>query len=193
MTVGLITVESNTPVKELAQLIIGARIGGLPVLDGDRLVGIVTSTDLLANEPSLAARTARDVMTTNPVTLTEDMTVSGAARVLQKNKIKRAPVMRGERLVGLVTRADLLRPYLRTDSEIRAEVENDVLVRALGLSPREFQVRVENGVVSLEGVLPNEHVHSLFLRLVRSVAGAVDVLDRLTVTDGVPALADGRP
>lgn len=193
MTVGLITAGLDTPVKELAQLIIGARIGGLPVLDGDELVGIVTSTDLLANEPSLAARTAQDVMTPSPVTLTEDMTVSGAARMLQKNGIKRAPVMRGKRLVGVVTRADLLRPYLRTDSEILAEVENDVLVRALGLSPRELRVRVDNGVVSLAGTLPNDHVRALLVRLVRSVAGAVDVLDYLSVAGASPALADRRP
>jgi osmotically-inducible protein OsmY len=82
-----------------------------------------------------------------------------------------------------VTRADLLRPYLRTDSEILAEVEDAVIERALGLSPRLVRPFVANGVVRIEGEVPTRRARAILLRLVRSVDGVVDVEDVLQVAD----------
>ncbi len=123
-------------------------------------------------------------MSTKVVSLVEEMTVTEAARVLQRHHIKRAPVTRGDRLVGIVTRADLLRPYLRTDAEILAEVEDSILARALGLSPRSVQVSVEEGVVSIEGRVGSAREKAILLRLARSVDGVVDVEDRLEEEGG---------
>ena len=186
MTVGVVTVGPDTPVKEIAQLLVGARVSGLPVSEGGRIVGIVSESDILPvheGDPGHPVGTAADVMTRKVVTLVEGMTVTEAARILQRHRIKRAPVTRGERLVGIVTKADLLRPYLRTDSEILAEVEDAVIERALGLSPRRVRPLVADGVVRLEGEVPTRRARAILLRLVRSVDGVVDVEDVLDVAE----------
>lgn len=186
MTVGVVTVTPETPLKEVASLLVGARVSGVPVVEAGRLVGIVSESDILPvheGAPVHRAQTASDVMTTKVVTLVEGMTVTEAARVLQRHRIKRAPVTRGETLVGIVTRADLLRPYLRTDSEILAEIEDSVLSRALGISPREVTAGVTDGVVRVEGELPSRRLQAILLRLVRSVDGVVDVEDETKVAE----------
>lgn len=184
MTVGVVAVAPTTPLKEVASLLVGARVSGLPVLDEGRLVGIVTESDLMPvheGAPGHPVQTAADVMTKKVVTLVEEMTVTSAARVLERHRIKRAPVLRGDRMVGIVSRGDLLRPYLRTDSEIRTEVEELVVAGALGVRGAEVQVLVEDGVVRLDGTVESERIRAIVARLVRSVDGVVDVVDELTV------------
>jgi CBS domain-containing protein len=127
MSTRVLSVRSDAPLKEVATLLLSNRIGGVPVLDeGGRVLGIVSESDLQpAREgaPARPLRTAADVMTRPVVTLTEDDTVTQAARMLLRHRIKRAPVLREGVIVGMITRSDLLRPYLRTDLEIRADVE----------------------------------------------------------------------
>lgn len=184
MTVGVVAVAPSTPLKEVASLLVGAKVSGLPVIDEGKLVGIVTESDLMPlreGAPGHPVQTAADVMTSKVVTLVEEMTVTSAARVLERHRIKRAPVMRGDRMVGIVSRGDLLRPYLRTDLEIRAEVEELVLAGALGVRAGEVQVLVEDGVVQLDGEVESERLRAIVSRLVRSVDGVVDVEDNVTV------------
>jgi len=182
MTVGVVTVSPETSLKEIAGLLLGAKVSGVPVVDGGQVVGIVSESDLLPLREGTAGHPvarADDVMTRKLISLVEEMSVTEAARVLQRHRIKRAPVMRGGRLVGIVTRADLLRPYLRTDTEILVDVEESVLVRGMQLSPREVRVSVSAGVVSLKGEVPDARMRSILLRLVRSIDGVVDVVDHL--------------
>lgn len=184
MTVGVVSVPPEASVKEVAGLLIRSKISGLPVVDEGRVVGIVSESDILPiheGSPGRPVKTAADVMNRKVISLVEDMTITEAARVLQRHRIKRAPVTRGERLVGIVTRADLLRPYLRTDWELLTEVEEAVLTKALGLSPRDVDVAVSDGVVMLAGTLPDERTRAILVRLARSVDGVVDVVDRLAV------------
>ena len=184
MTVRVHTVTPDTSLKEVAGLLLRERISGVPVVDDGRLVGIVSESDLQPLReaiPDRPLRVAADVMTRDVVALTEDLTVTEAARVLVRNHVKRAPVLRNESMVGIVTRADLLRPLLRTDAEILAEVEDAVLGKSLGLSPRLVQVRVLDGVVRLQGQVGSERQRAVLLRLARSVDGVVDVIDALRV------------
>ncbi|HEX2031319.1 MAG TPA: CBS domain-containing protein [Actinomycetota bacterium] len=185
MTVAVSSIHPRTPVKVVAGLFLRNRISGAPVLDEDRrVVGVVSESDLLPvreGRPRASAAVAADVMTSPVVTLTEDDTVTEAARVLQRHRIKRAPVLRHGRLVGIVTRADLLRPYLRTDAEIAAEAEGELLHPALGITPRTVGVSVDAGIVRLDGRVGDERLRSLVVRLVRAVDGVVDVIDRLEV------------
>jgi CBS domain-containing protein len=184
MTVGVVTVAPDTPVKEVASLLVGARISGLPVIEQGRLVGIISESDLLPLREGASGapvQTAADVMSRKVVSLVEGMTVTQAARVLQRHRVKRAPVMRGDALVGIVTRADLLRPYLRTDSEILAEIEHLIMGSALDISPRDVRVAVEGGVVSLVGPVASERERAILLHMCRSVDGVVDVEDRLAL------------
>jgi CBS domain-containing protein len=120
-------------------------------------------------------------MTRPVITLTEEDTVTQAARVLQRHKVKRAPVLRQGVLVGMITRSDLLRPYLRTDSEIRADVEQALLGDGLGLTRDRLEVRVEEGVVHLHGLVVDRRQRAVTVRLARGVDGVIDVHDQLQV------------
>lgn len=182
MTVRVVSVSPETPVRELARLLVEQRISGVPVVEDERVVGLVSESDLLPlreERPARPVRTAADVMTSPVITLTEKVSVTEAARLLERHRIKRAPVLREGRLVGIVTRADLLRPYLRTDSEILAAVEDSIA--AQGLSPRAVRANAFDGVVTVEGEVGSERDRAILLRLVRSVDGVVDVVDRLAV------------
>jgi predicted transcriptional regulator len=182
MTVGVLSVAPDTPVKEVAAVLLERGISGVPILDEGRVVGIVSESDLLPlreERPARPIRTAADVMTSPVIALTEELTVTEAARVLQRHRIKRAPVLRDGRLVGIVTRSDLLRPLLRTDSEILAAVEDAIL--AQGLSPRSVHAAAAEGVVTIEGEVGTERERAVLVRLIRSVDGVVDVVDRLAV------------
>ena len=184
MTVGVVTAAPDSPIREVAELMLRTKVSGLPVLDVGRLVGIVSESDILPlreGAPGRRVQTAADVMTREVITLVEEMGVTEAARVLQRHRIKRAPVTRGERLVGIVSRADLLRPYLRRDTEILAEIEYGVLAHALALDLRDVRALVSEGVVHLEGRVASERDRALLARLVRSIDGVVDVDDGLEV------------
>jgi CBS domain-containing protein len=185
MTTRLISVRTEEPLKELARILVRNRIGGVPVTDPEgHVLGIVSESDLQPTKegaPSRPIRTAADVMTKPVITLTEGDTVTQAARVLQRHRVKRAPVLRRGVLVGMITRSDLLRPYLRTDSEIRADVEEILLGDGLGLIPDRLDVRVESGVVRLQGLVADRRQQAVTVRLARAVEGVIDVLDELQV------------
>jgi CBS domain-containing protein len=185
MSTRLIAVRPEEPLKEVARILVRNRIGGVPVTDGEgHVLGIVSESDLQPTHegaPLRPVRMAADVMTRPAVTLTEDDTVTQAARVLQRHRIKRAPVLRQGVLVGMITRSDLLRPYLRTDSEIRADVEQVLLGDGLGLTRNGLDVRVESGVVRLGGRVVDRRQQAITVRLARGVEGVIDVLDELGV------------
>lgn len=184
MTVRVHTVSPDTPLKEVAGLLLRERISGVPVMEGERLVGILSESDLQPlreGAPDRRIRVAADVMTRDVVTLQEHLSVTEAARVLDRHHVKRAPVLRGDRLVGILTRSDLLRPYIRTDGEILAEVEDAVVRGSLGMGPSQVRVRVREGVVHVEGTVRSERDRGLLLRLARSVDGVVDVAGTLEV------------
>jgi CBS domain-containing protein len=185
MSTRLIAVRPEEPLKELARILVRNRIGGVPVTDADgHVLGIVSETDLQPTRegaPGRPIRTAADVMTRRVITLTEEDTVTQAARVLQRHRVKRAPVLRQGVVVGMITRSDLLRPYLRTDSEIRADVEELLFADGLGLIPDRLDVLVEGGIVRLQGVVRDGRQQVLTLRLARGVEGVIDVVDDLQV------------
>jgi CBS domain-containing protein len=185
MSIRLIAVRPEEPLKEVARILVRNRIGGVPVTDPEgHVLGIVSETDLQPTKeeaPLRPVRTAADVMTRPVITLTEEDTVTQAARVLQRHKVKRAPVLRQGVVVGMITRSDLLRPYLRTDSEIRADVEQVLLGDGLGLSRDRLDVRVEGGVVRLRGLVVDRRQQAVTVRLARAVEGVIDVVDDLQV------------
>lgn len=185
MSTRLIAVRPDEPLKEVARTLVRNGIGGVPVIDGEgHVLGIVSESDLQPTRegaPLRPVRTAADVMTRPVITLTEEDTVTQAARVLQRHRVKRAPVLRQGVLVGMITRSDLLRPYLRTDSEIRADVEQALLGDGLGLVRDRLEIRVEGGVVRLQGVVGDRRQQAITVRLARGVEGVIDVLDDLEV------------
>jgi CBS domain-containing protein len=120
-------------------------------------------------------------MTQPPVTVHADDTIVQAARTMVRRHVERLPVLDEEdRLVGIVTRRDLLQVFLRPDPEIRTEVIEEVLVRALWLAPRSVEVSVAEGVVTLTGHMERKSETEIALAMTRRIDGVVDVVGKLT-------------
>lgn len=203
MTAEVVTVRENTPFKEIVRLLAAHKISAVPVLDAmDRLVGIVSEADLLPKEEyrddlsassllmsrserlsrlKAAAGSAGQLMTTPAVTVRSDRTVVEAARLMDQKQLKRLPVLDpDDHLVGIVSRADLLRVFLREDAEIRAEVVAEVFGRILDVGADEVGIEVRDGVVTLAGELDDKSHVRIALQLTRQVDGVVDVIDQLS-------------
>jgi CBS domain-containing protein len=202
MTPEVVTVDEHTPLKEITQLLADCRISAVPVLDPDaRVVGVVSEADLLPKEEfpegPPAARllegrrrrqtrakatgdTAVELMTAPAITIAPDASLAEAARLLHRHQIKRLPVLDpAGPLLGIVSRADLLKVFLRSDDQIAREVRQDVLRRALWVDPDTIDVEVRDGVVTLTGQLERRSLIPITVSLVHGVAGVVDVVDRL--------------
>ena len=112
MTANVLSAREDTPVREVAQLLDRHRISGVPVCDGaGHMVGLVSEYDLIAKPD---AQTAGEAMTRDVISVMEDTSVDEVRYLLVQRKIKRVPVLRGQRLVGIVSRADLVREIALT-------------------------------------------------------------------------------
>jgi CBS domain-containing protein len=209
MTTDVVRATYGTPLKEVARLLAAHRISGLPVVDeDDHVIGVISETDLVARQVATPesyeprrrlafvsrltrdarrqaakahARTAGRLMTEPPVTAHADDTIVEAARTMARHQVERLPVLdEADRLVGIVTRRDLLQVFLRPDKEIRAEVIEDVLGRTLWLAPRSIDVSVVEGVVTLTGHMERKSETEIALAMTRRIDGVVGVVDRLT-------------
>ncbi|MER6283150.1 CBS domain-containing protein [Streptomyces sviceus] len=208
MTAEVVHATYGTPFKEVARLLREHRISGLPVIDeDDKVIGVISETDLMTHQAEMPdpyepkkhfrftdltptakkravkarARTAGQLMSEPPVTVHADNTIVEAARTMAQNAVERLPVLDEEgRLVGIVTRRDLLKVFLRPDAEIRTEVIEEVLVRALWLAPRSVDVSVTEGVVTLAGHVERKSEKEIAVSMTDRVDGVVAVVDKLT-------------
>lgn len=202
MTRDVVTVDEHTPFKEITQLLADCRISAVPVLDPDaRVVGVVSEADLLRKEEfpegppgarllegrrrratraKATGDTAVELMTAPAITVGPDASLAEAARLLHRHQIKRLPVLDpAGPLVGIVSRADLLKVFLRSDDQIAREVRQDVLRRVLGMDPDTIDVEVRDGAVTLTGQLERRSLIPITVSLVYGLDGVVDVVDRL--------------
>ncbi|MBT2410587.1 CBS domain-containing protein [Streptomyces sp. ISL-12] len=187
MSDAVVRVQRGTPFKEIAHLLQEYDITAVPVVDADdRPVGVVSEADLLQKiwggdtaPPGGAKASATDaagLMTSPAVCAREDWSVVDAARVMARHGIKRLLVVDAdERLIGVVSRSDLLRVFLRKDREIRTEIIEEALVQTLGLAPSALQVDVTHGHVVLTGRLPEHVPVSVLEELCGRVDGVVAV------------------
>ncbi len=131
MTPSPITISPNTTLPEAARLMKECNIHRLPVVDEGRLVGIVTLGDIREASPSdahsltiyelnylIARLTVGEIMTRDPITVTPEMSIEAAARLMLEHKIGGLPVMEGDRLVGIITETDIFR-LLVSEGELR--------------------------------------------------------------------------
>ncbi|HUK71157.1 MAG TPA: CBS domain-containing protein [Streptosporangiaceae bacterium] len=183
MTADAVTVTLDTQFKELAGLIAIHEVSALPVLGPEgHVAGVVSEMDLLRKEQFQEdpGRTARDVMTAPAVTVTPDATIVEAARLMDRHRIKRLLVVDADgRLAGIITPRDLLRVYLRSADEIRAEIVDEV-VASFPTNPDLVNVTVADGVVTLDGEVERKSMIPLAARMAYAVDGVVDVLNRLS-------------
>lgn len=196
MTKRLVTAGEHTPFKELARLMHGHAISALPVVDAkQRLVGIVSETDLLVKEQHsgselaephwlveadrVNALEAKDVMTWPVLTVRGSASVAKAARTMQEFGVRHLVVVSNGRAVGIVSRADLLRVFLRPDAEIKRHVLYGVADEMLSIDPATIEVDVRDGVVTLSGELDDDASRDLLVAVVKRLPGVVGVENRL--------------
>jgi CBS domain-containing protein len=202
MTEDVITADPQTPYKEIVERMARGGVSALPVVDeGGRVVGVVSEADLLhkvevsgedshrrllerrrrrAHREKAAGDSAGEVMTRPAITIAPDATLAEAARLMEAEQIKRLPVVDPQgRLVGVVSRRDLLSVYTRPDDDIRRDIIDRVLRGVLALEPSQVDVTVDEGVVTLTGQVNRRSTTEIAVRLVRGVEGVVDVVNRL--------------
>ncbi|MGW3247435.1 CBS domain-containing protein [Streptomyces sp. NPDC001070] len=193
MTEEVVTLRTDTPFHEVAALLDANDIAAAPVVDDGAPVGVVSASDVLRHEIGMPdprgrdeddderawgkarARTAGELMSSPVFTARADWTVPRAARELRRRHVKQLPVVGDDGLlVGIVSRSDLLDIFVRSDAEIRGEVEQDVLGRILGLEEGTVAVEVRDGAVTLRGHVP-ERLILVIVGLCQGVDGVVAV------------------
>ena len=204
MTTEVVAVRRGTSFKEMAARLRQERVSAFPVVDDDgTVVGVVSETDLLPKEtldagwaariPEMTSRvldegdqekaesvTAAELMTEPAVTAAPEDTVEHAARLMCTHRVKRLPVTDGSgRLVGIISRADVLSVFDRPDGEIRREITENVILNELRIDPEPFTVTVENGIVTLEGTPGTAELGRAVAARARHVEGVVAVRNRL--------------
>ncbi|HET9457626.1 MAG TPA: CBS domain-containing protein [Candidatus Limnocylindrales bacterium] len=201
MTTSVVDVRPATPLKDVARLLVEHRISGLPVVDDDGAVlGVVSEADFLMKEQgpeaiphrplgrifgeSQASRsqqakvdalTAGEAMTAPAVTIEPGRRIIEAAAIMTTRGLNRLPVVENGRLVGIVTRADLVRAYVSSDEELVRTIREEVLLRTLWLDPVPFDVRVVDGVAAIRGRVERRSTAEMIERAVALVPGIVDV------------------
>ena len=203
MTPQVVTIGPATPFKEIVARLANHRVSAVPVVDDDGLVlGVVSEADLLLKEEfpdpdadiplfwtkrrrlerdRAAATTARDLMSVAVVSIAPDATVAEAARRMHTAGVKRLPVLdEGGRLVGILSRADLLKVFNRPDQAIRREIMDEVIVGEFMMDPNRFFIHVTDGAVVLQGRVERRSLLPSLVRAVHSVEGVVRVKNCLT-------------
>ncbi|WP_327322597.1 CBS domain-containing protein [Streptomyces sp. NBC_01210] len=188
-THAVIAVGRYAPFREIVEIMRQWRISALPVLAAEgRVVGVVSEADLLLKaqgEDTSRAVTAGQLMTVPAITLTPHATIADAARLMARGCLKLLPVVDDEgRLKGVVSRGDLLKIYLRPDSDIAEEVRGELVARLIPAGSSALDVRVQDGAVTLTGTVRDSPLIDLLVRLARAVPGVVDVDAQLDV--GLP-------
>ncbi|MGY6022622.1 CBS domain-containing protein [Streptomyces spinosirectus] len=196
MTRTVVALGRRATFKEIVKTMQKWGVSAMPVVEGEtHVVGIVSEADLLPKEEfrdgdpdrrtqlrrladlmKAGAVTAEELMTSPAVTVAEDATLSQAARTMALKKIKRLPVVDGAGVLrGIVSRADLLKVFLRGDEDIAAEVRDTVVADLFPAGPEQIRVEVREGVVRLTGRIADTTLVPAAARLVRAVEGVVDV------------------
>ena len=214
MTTDVVTVGPSTAVRQIADLLLKRHISAVPVVDSDsRVLGIVSEGDLMRRAESgteahpswwlrafsdnrdllktyikAHGKTAEQVMTRNPVTISEDTPLNKIASLLEKHRIKRVPVVLDGRIVGIVSRANLLHGLaaselapsvaVKDDRELRQAVM-DALLKSVGFGPAMINVVVTDGKVELWGTVNDDVQEQAAVIAAETVPGAGKVESHL--------------
>ena len=206
MTREVVTARETTPVKDVARLLVERRISGVPVVDdGGRILGVISEGDLVVKEQGanslkhrplarifgdaaetraqlakVLALTAGDAMTAPAITITANALATEAAMTMTRRQVNRLPVVDGDELVGVITRADIVRAFARSDEEIALSVREDVLHKTLWLDPDSFEIAVDAGKVRLGGQADRRSEAEMIERITAMVPGVTGVSSELT-------------
>lgn len=221
MTRDVITVRRDTPVREIVRILLENRISGVPVVEDGRVIGIVSEGDLILRERALRPRsgmaflaqqlfedhaklaeefrkahgtTAEQVMSREVFTCHPGTPVAEVANLMAERRIKRVPVIEEDRLVGIVSRADVLRAVAtRLDEyeralQSRSLSDEEIRQELVGMLKHEpwaevelIDVSVSGGVVTLRGVAESVQEKEALELAARAIPGVRDVVSELTV------------
>lgn len=206
MTTPVFSVTPETPLKDVAYLLVEHRISGVPVVDAaGAVLGVVSEADFLLKEggqevarrrwfgrilgeshdtatrqAKVGAITAGEAMTSPAATIEADRSTMSAATLMVDRAVNRLPVVENGKLVGIVSRADLVRAFVRSDEQLAETIRQDVLLRVLWLDPNLFDVAVVNGVATIRGRVERRSIAEMIERAIRNVPGIVDVTCAVT-------------
>jgi CBS-domain-containing membrane protein len=193
MTRDVITVTPASPLKSAVTLFLAHGISGLPVVEGNRLVGVVSESDIVAKETSgysdgevshtgathlrreREAETVAQAMTAEPVSVEPWVPIWAAADLMAVHDVNRLPVVDADgSLLGIVTRADLVRAFARSDQAIAREIREHILP-SVDLGPNALEVTVVRGVVTIRGEIDSELTSTCLRKTLHLVPGVVQV------------------
>jgi CBS domain-containing protein len=227
MTRPVITVTPETTIVDAANLMLQKHVSGLPVVDiGGKLVGVVSEGDFIRRSeigtgrkrgrwlkfilgPGTSAsdfvhehgRKVGEVMTKSPLTITEDITLGEIVELMEKNNVKRLPVMRGDKVVGIVSRANLLQAVARLAHEVPDPTADDDHIRNRIIDALEkndwcpfgLGVIVRDGIVHLSGVITEERARQAAVVAAEGVEGVKVVHDHLCWVDTMSGIYLNSP
>jgi CBS domain-containing protein len=227
MTRSVITVTPETTIVDAANLMLQRHVSGLPVVDtSGKLVGIVSEGDFIRRSeigtqrkrgrwlkfilgPGKTAadfvheygRRVDEVMTKQPLTITEDTALAEIVDLMEKNNVKRLPVIRGEKVVGIVSRANLLQAVASLAREVPDPTADDDHIRNRVIDALEkndwcpfgLGVLVRDGIVHLSGVITEEHSRQAAVVAAETVEGVKKVHDHLCWVDTMSGIYLNSP
>jgi CBS domain-containing protein len=219
MTRKVISVKTDAPIVDAANTMLQQHISGLPVVnDSGSLVGIISEGDFLRRAeigtqrkrgrwlklllgPGRAAadfvheqgRKVGEIMTPDPLTVAEDATLEEIVAIMQKNHIKRLPVIRGDQMVGIVTRTNLLQAVADLARDVPDPTADDDHIRHRIIAaiekadwmPIALSVTVRDGIVHLSGVISEEGSRQAAIVAAENVSGVKEVHDHLCWEDPI--------
>ena len=202
MNTKVIALKRSADFKEIVSVLRQHRVSACPVVnDAGQVIGVVSEADLLfkeadpgtpcgpirqrwklSEESKVNAVTADHLMTSPAVTIQSDTPVAVAARIMQDRRLKRLPVVTDEgKLIGIVSRVDVLSVYERSDADILDEVRTVIVAGEFGLDPGAFGATVTSGIVTITGTVEDPDTALELLARVRHAEGVVAVRDRLSI------------
>jgi len=222
MTRSVVTVSPDTTIVDAANLMLQRHVSGLPVLDASgKLVGIVSEGDFIRRSeigtgrkrgrwlrfilgPGQSAsdfvhehgRKVSEVMTKSPLTIAEDTSLAEIVELMEKKHVKRLPVMRGDKVVGIVSRANLLQAVASLAREVPDPTADDDHIRGRIIDALEkndwcpfgLNVVVRNGIVHLSGVITEERARAAAIVAAETIEGVKKVHDHLCWVDAMSGI-----
>jgi CBS domain-containing protein len=205
MTEKVLTVAPDMALRDAARTLVDHRVSGVPVVADGVVVGVLSEGDIVTkasggtdrgglltwlfdpgvDNARIAAKTVGEAMTAPAVTIGPKRPVHEAARTMVEHSINRLPVVENGMLVGIVSRADIVRAFTRTDIELAEEIRDDILRRTFWTEPGTVTVLVSEGRVTLAGQVESEADMEMLPLFVSRVPGVISVTADLHARSGV--------
>ncbi len=185
MTTDVVAVGPTTSTRDAARMMFRYRVSGLPVVDpDDHVLGIITEGDFLElelrrQEEGEVHSLVKDVMSHSVLSVSPDLEIMDAARFMHEHSVKRVLVVEDSKMVGIISRFDIVAAFTRPDDLIEDEIREDLIRRVLFVDPETVDVQVANGVVTFVGTIGTRTEARLVEELARRLDGVVGVENEL--------------